>query len=78
MIQMLFWEVRFKHTAEDDNGYPFQKSEEPIFFGTMEECMAYILAQSHLDISKVEFIRRSLGTWKQQITLNDPNREVKK
>ena len=75
---MLFWEVRFKHTIEDNEGCPLQKREEPTFFGTMEECMAYILSQSHLDISNVEFIRRSLGTWKQQITLNDPNREVKK
>lgn len=75
---MLFWEVRFKHMIEDNEGYPFQKSEEPNFFGTMEECMAYVLAHSHLDISNVEFIRRSLGTWKEQITLNDPNREVKK
>ena len=74
---MLFWEVRFKHTIEDDEGYPFQKNEEPSFFGTMEECMAYVLAQSHLNISNVEFTRRYLGTWKSQILLNDPNKEVK-
>ena len=74
---MLFWEVRFKHTIEDDEGYPFQKNEEPNFFGTMEECMAYVLAQSHLNISNVEFTRRYLGTWKSQILLNDPNKEVK-
>ena len=71
-----FWEIKFKH--EVDNGeYPYNKSEEPNFFTTIEECMAFVLAQDHLDITQVEFIRRSLGVWKSQILLNDPNRKTK-
>ena len=71
---MLFWEVRFKYITENNE----QKDEEPHFFGTLEECMAYVLAQPHLDIFNVEFTSRFLGVWKEKITLNDSsNREVK-
>ena len=73
---MLFWEVRFKHTVEDDEGYPFQKNEGPNFFATIEECMAFVLSQPHLNITDIEFHQRSLGTWKSEITLNAPNKAV--
>ncbi len=73
---MKFWEVRFKHTIEDNEGYPIQKNEEPNYFGTVEECMAFVLSQPHLNITDIEFHQRSLGTWKSEITLNASNKAV--
>ena len=70
---MKFWEVRFKHTILDDNcECPCDKTEDPNFFSTMDECMAFIKAQSDLDISQVEITRRHLGTWKARVVLNEP------
>ena len=71
-----FWEIRFKHEI-DDGEYSYDKSEGPGFFATIEECMAYVLDQDPLDITEVEFIRRSFGVWKSQILLNDPNKGTK-
>ena len=69
---MKFWEVRFKHTILDDNcEYPCDKAEDPNFFSTLDECMAFIKAQEGLDISQVEITRRYLGTWKAPVMLNE-------
>lgn len=73
---MLFWEVRFKHTKSDENDYPTQIDEGPNFFSTIEECMAFVLSQPHLNITDVEFHQRSLGIWKSEITLNAPNKAM--
>jgi hypothetical protein len=70
---MKFWEVRFKHTILDDNcEYTCDKEEDPNFFSTLDECMAFIKAQGDLDISQVEITRRYLGTWKARVVLNEP------
>ena len=69
---MKFWEVRFKHTILDNNcEYPCDKAEDPYFFSTLDECMAFIKAQRDLDISQVEITRRHLGTWKERVVLNE-------
>ena len=73
---MLFWEVRFKHTKFDENDYPIQINEDPNFFSTIEECMAFVLSQPHLNITDVEFHQRSLGIWKSEITLNAPDKAM--
>ena len=73
---MKFWEVRFKHTIEDNEGYPLQKNEEPNYFETVEECMAFVLSQPHLNITDIEFHQRNLGSWKTTITLNPPHKAV--
>ncbi len=41
---MLFWEVRFKHTKPDEDGYATQINEGPNFFATIDECMAFVLS----------------------------------
>ena len=75
---MIFWEVKFRHTVSEDGDYPYDKQETPNYFSTMEECMAFVLSQDHLDVSCVEITRRSLGTWKSHIVLNDDtNRKVR-
>ena len=73
---MLFWEVRFKHTKSDENDYSTQINEGPNFFSTIEECMAFVLSQPHLNITDVEFHQRSLGIWKSEITLNAPDKAM--
>lgn len=73
---MLFWEVRFKHTKTDENDYSTQINEGPNFFSTIEECMAFVLSQPHLNITDVEFHQRSLGIWKSEITLNAPDKAM--
>ena len=73
---MLFWEARFKHMKSDEDGYAMQLDEGPNFFATLEECMAFVLSQPHLNITDIEFHQRSLGTWKSEITLNAPNKVV--
>ena len=73
---MLFWEVRFKHTKSDENDYSTQIDEGPNFFSTIEECMAFVLSQPHLNITDVEFHQRSLGIWKSEITLNAPDKAM--
>ena len=67
-----FWEVKFTHEV-DDGEYPYDKTEDSLFFASIEECMAFILSRD-LDVNKVEFIRRALGIWRRPVLLNDPDK----
>ena len=77
MTEDTFNKLNIKNNLTTKIWISCDKSEEPNFFATIEECMAFVLDQDHLDITQVEFIRRSLGTWKSQILLNDPDKEIK-
>ena len=68
---MKFWEVRCTFIDYDwDNE---EKRELVAFFETLEECMAYIISNSSLDIRNIEFKERTMGTWKVEYTLNSSN-----
>lgn len=68
---MEFWEVRCTFIDSDwDNE---EKRELVAFFKTLEECMAYIISNSSLDIKNIEFKQRTMGTWKVEYTLNSSN-----
>lgn len=68
---MKFWEVKF--TFIDYDWEKEEKREEVAFFETLEECMAYIISNSSLDIKNIEFKARTMGTWKVEYTLNSSN-----
>ncbi len=75
---MMFWEVRFKYEIIPDNPFacePGLETTDPVYFKTMEECMAYVIAQKHLNIKEISLTQRSLGTWKAPYLLNDPDNE---
>lgn len=73
-----FWEIKFKHEVTPDNPFnyePHLETTDPVYFETMEECMAYVIDQKHLDIKEILLIQRNLGTWKAPYLLNDPDKE---
>jgi hypothetical protein len=75
MSFMMFWEVKFKSREDNpDYNYPEVIVHDSNYFETLEECMAFVLSQGHLDICDIEFHQRSLGTWKSEYTLNAPHR----
>lgn len=72
---MTFWEVKFDHAIYDDDGYITMKTEGPNFFETSEECMAYVLSQTHLKVCHIEMTQRAMGAWKSEIILNSKDKK---
>lgn len=69
---MVFWRVRLTIFTEDEEyDYSKETTQEDMFFGSMEEAMAYVIDQGKcLDLRNIEIKKCYMAIWKTQYTLN--------